>query len=414
MRVGTARVDITPGWPVPLAGFASRTMLSQGIAQPLHLRVVLLEALGTRALIASADLLNWGPERLPGWRKALADRVDVPAESILFSATHSHSGPQTNGWHAAATGLVDERFLELLGDRLLAGAATAANSMEEVTVGRGRGEHALAMNRRTVVEGKAIAQPNPDGPVDREVTVLAFRRPDASVKAALTHYTCHPVLSAECQLSGEFTGDAMSRIEKHTGAVSVYLQGCCGDINPGRIAASGLAEIPRQGAALANVVLRILDGVPAELADAPLKARWDSVELPFQHVPSEAELRNESTKDGVIGQWARAFLAHPERIAPSATLQLQRLEIAQGQALLAMNGEMCVDYGLQIKDVSRGAVLPVAYSNGMVGYIPTATQVDEGGYEADESTRYYLLPGRFSREIDARIRARTVALSRPV
>jgi len=151
-----------------------------------------------------------------------------------------------------------------------------------------------------------------------------------------------------------------------------------------------------------------------ELGDAPLKAQWDSVELPFQHVPIEAELREESTKDGVIGEWARAFLAHPERIAASATLRLQRLDIARDQSLLAMNGEMCMDYGRQIKDVSRGTVLPVGYSNGMVGYIPTATQVDEGGYEADESTRYYLLPGRFAREIDARIRARTVPMSRPV
>jgi hypothetical protein len=411
MRIGTARVDITPDWSLPLAGFASRTRPSEGVAHPLHVRIALLESNGTRALIASADLLNWGPEPLPGWRKAIAAEFDVPADSILFSATHSHSGPQTNGWHAAATGVLDPRFIDLLGERLRAGVREANASIEQVSIARGRGEHGIAMHRRTIVEGKAIARPNPDGPVDREVTVIAFRRPDGSLKAALTHYTCHPVLSAQYLLSGEFTGDAMNRVEERTGATSLYLQGCCGDINPGTLGGSGLAEIPRRGAALADAVLGILAGDRVELAPVPLTVRWDSVELPFKHQATTDELREESTKDGVRGQWGRAFLEHPERIAASATLTLQRLDIAEGQALLAMNGEVCVDYGLQIKSVSRGTVLPVAYSNGMIGYIPTAEQVDQGGYEADESSRYYLLPGRFSREIDERIRAHTVPLA---
>lgn len=411
MRIGTARVDITPHWSIPLAGFASRTRPSEGIAHPLHVRIALLESGGTRALIASADLLNWGPEPLPEWRTAIAAECGVPTESILFSATHSHSGPQTNGWHAAATGVLDPKFIDLLGDRLIAGVRTANASLEGVTISRGRGEHGLAMHRRTIIDGKAIARPNPDGPVDREVTVLAFRRPDGSPKAVFTHYTCHPVLSSDYQLSGEFTGDAMSRIEERTGATALYLQGCCGDINPSTLGGSGLAEIPRQGAALADVVLGILGGEEEELSPAPLHVRWDNVELPFKHEPTIEELRDESTKDGVHGQWGRAFLEHPERISSSATLTLQRLDIAHGQALLAMNGEVCVDYGLQIKSVSQGTVLPVAYSNGMIGYIPTAEQVDQGGYEADESSRYYLLPGRFSRQIDERIRAHTVPLA---
>jgi hypothetical protein len=410
-RIGAARVDITPDWPLPLAGFASRTTISQGVAHPLHLRVALLESTGTRALIASADLLNWGPERLPEWRKALSASCGVPEGSVLFSATHSHSGPQTNGWHAAATGVLDPRFLDLLGERLLAVAAAAAADMEDVSIARGRGQHDLGMHRRVVVDGHAMSRPNPDGPVDHEVTVLAFRRADGSLKAALTHYTCHPVLSGEDQLSGEFTGDAMSRVEERTGAVSLYLQGCCGDTNPGRLASTGLAEIPKQGAALADVVSGILDGALEELRPVPLTARWDGVDLPFKSAPTTAELQEASTQDGVMGQWGRAFLEHPERIAASARLELQRLEIAEGQALLAMNGEVCLDYGLQIKAVSGGRVLPVAYSNGMIGYIPTATQVDEGGYEADESTRYYLLAGRFARELDPLIRAHTVPLA---
>jgi hypothetical protein len=45
-------------------------------------------------------------------------------------------------------------------------------------------------------------------------------------------------------------------------------------------------------------------------------------------------------------------------------------------------------------------VLPVGYSNGMVGYVTTARQIEEGGYEPVESSRYYGLPAPFAPEIE--------------
>lgn len=42
-------------------------------------------------------------------------------------------------------------------------------------------------------------------------------------------------------------------------------------------------------------------------------------------------------------------------------------------------------HGLQINRLSQGKVLPLGYSNGMLGYIPTAQQILEGGYESKDS-----------------------------
>jgi len=40
----------------------------------------------------------------------------------------------------------------------------------------------------------------------------------------------------------------------------------------------------------------------------------------------------------------------------------------------------------------------------MIGYVPTAAQLAEGGYEPDGSTRYFLLPSGFSPVIERDVR----------
>jgi hypothetical protein len=412
LRIGVARADITPDWPVSMAGFASRTHLSDGVAHPLHVRAMVMDDGVTQALLLCADLLNWDPQQLPALRQSLADRLRITPDAVLFSASHSHSGPQSTTWQAPSVGVADPRYQELLRDRTLAVAAEATVNLEEVRIARATGEHDLAMNRRRIVDGRSVGGPNPDGPVDREVTVLAYRRPDGSLKAVLNHYTCHPVISSEHLLSGEFTGYAMDRIESETGAVSLYLQGCCGDINPRSLSHSTIADVEKQGEVFAAVLAKLLSDDSEELAPAPIAVRWRTTELPFETVPTQDELHAKRNADGVDGEWARALLTDPTRLRPSATFLAQRLDLGAEQALLAMNGEVTVEYGFDIRKASGGRVLPVAYSNGMIGYLPRAHQLPEGGYECDSSTRYYLLPSRFAEPIENRITSVTDDLAR--
>ena len=92
--------------------------------------------------------------------------------------------------------------------------------------------------------------------------------------------------------------------------------------------------------------------------------------------------------------------------------------MARGLVLLAANAELVVEYGLYAKKLAAGGVrdreiaagedasgssgrgtlrvLPMGYTNGMIGYIPTAAQIAEGGYESFWSTPYFLLPSPLS------------------
>jgi len=59
LRAGVAKVDITPEKPVRMAGYASRTELSQGVHDPLSARVVAFENNGKRLVLVSTDIIGF-------------------------------------------------------------------------------------------------------------------------------------------------------------------------------------------------------------------------------------------------------------------------------------------------------------------------------------------------------------------
>ncbi|MGH9661663.1 MAG: neutral/alkaline non-lysosomal ceramidase N-terminal domain-containing protein, partial [Bryobacteraceae bacterium] len=72
--------------------------------------------------------------------------------------------------------------------------------------------------------------------------------------------------------------------------------------------------------------------------------------------------------------------------------------------LVALGGEVVVDYALRIKKEygERGLVV-AGYSNDVMSYIPSRRVLTEGGYEADMSQVYYGLPGPYGEEVEERV-----------
>src|SRR5919202_2502302 len=146
LRLGTAKINITPTHPVQLSGFASRWGRGsfQGIAHPLYARVLLFEQTDgpgptRRALVVGADLLWWAPERIAAIVEQLQARWAVAPEAIILNATHTHSGPQTSSRFARSLGEADPRYVAALEARLFAAVAAAAQRLEPVVVERGQG-----------------------------------------------------------------------------------------------------------------------------------------------------------------------------------------------------------------------------------------------------------------------------------
>lgn len=415
LRIGSALADITPDWSLSLAGFAARTEPSRGVSHPIKVRVSVLESVddhgaASRAVVAVADVLWWGPQQVKPLRQELAAITGAPESHILLSATHTHSGPQTSYRAATGVGIADPAFVTLLEQRTLEAASEAVARLEPVTVSRFTGTHDLGFNRRNDI--------NPDGAEDPALTVLRFDRADGSPATLWVHYACHPVITEEPFVSSEFCGVAMDRLETDLGATALYLQGCCGTINP-RIGESKVttrgtnADVERIGNAFAGAVTSLMKSAATPLQPIAITGRIESIDLPFAPLPTEPEIRAQTGRDDVHGELARALLAHPEWLTPSIPLDMQRIDLADGLSLLAMNGEIVAEFGLAIRETSQDTVLPMGYANGMTGYVPTAAIIAEGGYEAGGAGPYFFLPTSFDPSVETVVRAAIDRIATP-
>ncbi|MFN8941762.1 MAG: hypothetical protein ACK5ZJ_18695, partial [Acidobacteriota bacterium] len=68
--------------------------------------------------------------------------------------------------------------------------------------------------------------------------------------------------------------------------------------------------------------------------------------------------------------------------------------------LLALPGEVVVDYALTLRDKYGPNLITAAYASHLPGYIPSLRLQREGGYEAGDAMMYFLQPGWFTDEVE--------------
>lgn len=408
IRLGIGKRDITPVEPVPLAGFASRQGNYEGVERRLYVRAWLLtqeEAGKARrsVLIVQGDLVGWDAEWSDRVKGRLAARWNIPTDHMLFHASHTHGGPQTLRDLNPIIGVAHPDYLLALEAAVEKAVADAHHSLEQVEIWRGLGVcEGISVNRRLQVNGATEMMPNPDGVNDTEVTVIRFATLQGGTKGVLFHFACHPTTSSRNNVTSEFVGAAMERLDEQYGeGVSCFLQGCCGDIRPdvqqdGRFVAGDEAIIDANGRQLADAVMTVMQGAMEPVGPAPLAAWTSEAALPLQPGPSPEQLQPDEGDSAAIRQWKQCLLHRQELRHPYRTLRLQLIRLGANLSLLALNGEIVVEYGLRIKALAESRILPLGYSNGIIGYVPTAAQIREGGYESADSHIAFALPAPFA------------------
>ncbi|KRF04803.1 hypothetical protein ASG89_21105 [Paenibacillus sp. Soil766] len=399
-------MDITPEKPIPLAGFAVRSELGafEGVSHRLFARIFVFVTGEVKAVLISADLLWWGSDRVPALKQRIHERYGIAEAAILLHSTHTHSGPQTSSLFTSYLGVMDENYVASMENIVIEGINAALLSAESVRIEQGSGYSPLGINRRGVVKS-----PPDIGPVDHELRVIRFVKVDGSTKGLLVHYACHPVITRENLVSSEYIGVAMASVEQIVGGgtVAAFLQGTCGDINPGdgEQVIRGNNEVVKQvGTDFAKCILETIVRPMRHLTPCHLQWRKTSVDLPLKSLPERSQLEITARSPGVLGEWSSLMLARLERLPPSIPLELTELKLGEELSLLGMNAEVVVDYGLYIKQITKGTVLPIGYTNGMFGYIPTSQQLMEGGYEPYESTLYFAMASSFDSTVEATVK----------
>jgi hypothetical protein len=214
------------------------------------------------------------------------------------------------------------------------------------------------------------------------------------------------------RITADYPGAARRYIESALGGGTTtgFLPGCFGDVRPNctflggkRFRRGQPEDVTAFGEALGGEVLRILEG-PMQPLTPRLGGRSLVVDLPLAQPPSREELEEmRETGSPLERTWAARLLSEP--MVLSRPLSLQRLDLAREAILLALGGEACCDYGHFIKSQRSDAFLvPLGYTNGLVGYLPSARLFPEGGYEVIGSYKLFGLPAPFKPTIEGLIR----------
>ena len=405
LRAGVARATITPPVGIPLVGFAGRGP-SEGVEDDLFATVLALESDGERAVIVAADCLFFAEPFSTAIRMEIGRRAELPPGRALLCASHTHYGPP---WESSDDSPpMVAAYLENLKHLLAGAAAEAMANAQAVRIGFASGQAFIGINRRERrPDGRIVLGNNPEGPCDREVSVVRIDRSDGGPLATLVNFPCHPVSpgGGMRMISADYVGVMRKTVEAITDAPVLFLQGAAGNINPIEMRHS-FDPARRLGRMLAAEVLHQFEEistVPAEgLAHASERIdlpamTWKSID---EGEGAAASLRAEveslrSTAGGALW-WAESRLGRAEAMIesirtgiplPPIPAEIDALRFGE-VALATAPGEIFTETGMEVK--SRSPIphtLFAAYSNDSVGYVPVPSAYPEGGYEVTHACR---------------------------
>lgn len=397
VAVGVARVDVSPSGPIRLHGYLARSAESTAVAHPIFAKAL---AIGSDeqgpAVLISVDSLGVSAEIVDEVASRLEKKAGIPRERVALGASHTHSAPLLTGVAPNIFGkpiAADEQgridaYTRDFTDKLERACLDALADRKPAKLSWSQGRVGFAANRRT-----------PGGPVDHSLPVLKVESPDGQVRAVVTNYACHctTIDPAENKVDGDWAGAAQRGIEAdNPGCIALTVVGCGADSNPQPRRNSADAEA--HGRALADEVARLMRG-PWTPLDGPVSAAMERFELPYDTLPTKAELEKLAAAGGPPGYNASVQLAALERngrLQDALPYSAQAWKFGDGLMMVFLPGEVVVDFVLRIKkEFDPGRTWVTAYANDAPCYIPSERILKEGGYEGGGAMVYYARPTSF-------------------
>jgi neutral ceramidase len=410
LRAGWSSTDITPPVGVDLCGFGNRAGPSEAVHDSLQAKAI-CAADGERSVaLITADLIGLDAGTVAEIRRELAGRLGPGAPEVMIACSHTHSGPSTPC--LPFLGEPDPAYMTDLKQRLVSIAAEAWEGMTDAAVGVGQRNVAVGINRRErASDDRIVLGRNESGTTAPYVDVVQLQAADGTGCAVLFAHAAHPVTLGgdNLMISADWPGYAQRFAEEAIGGncVALFGQGCSGNINSEPRGTFDIAE--QQGRTLAAAVADAADGMDLS-SEVTVAGRSVILQLPLEPPPSAEEARlilqqaqealesgketdgygMRRTRQGLVA-WAERLLELAEAGADKLTqaFEVQALRIGD-VAIVGLPGEVFVEYQLRIEECSPFAhTLVLAYTNGNIGYVPTADAFPQGGYEVDTAIKYY-------------------------
>jgi neutral ceramidase len=412
LTAGFSKVCISPPVGAPLAGFAARQGVSQGIHDDLFARALVLANGEAVVALVSVDLLALPGDFIKRVRERIQRSTGIEPSSVMIASTHTHAGPVTITTFFNPEESVDAAYMDSLAEAVEQSVTNAWLARFPATVGVGAAK----------VDGVGVNRRSPDQrPIDEQIGIIKVDDFNGRTHAVLINYSCHPTVLGPDNLliTGDFPNFAIEEIERNIGpdGFAMFVNGTQGNISMGHsseLSAIGVITPGRTferaaelGHLLADATLVALPVIAT--SDAPtLNTLTIPVNLPLKDYPplEEAntslrdadELLARLTAEGapldqimpaktqrlyasITNFYARETLALPDGHLP---IELQGFRLGDA-AFVAIPGEVFVEIGLALKRQLPHMTFVVGIANGYIGYLPTREAYATGGYEVVSS-----------------------------
>lgn len=393
LEAGEGIADITPPLGIELAGFhkpPGKERVITGIRQSCQARALVLRQGRTEVAIVSLDVCGFDFRLAERVRKQAARRTGISASHIVLTATHTHSAPTLRFFRQ--WGAVSKPYVDLVEQRSVQAIVAAKQDLALADCYVGLDRVVGGNFNRTSKAWKtdeAFGEDSTDHErwLDTTLHALYFLREPPKKSLVWYQFSAHPVCFADALAGPDWPGIVNEKMNARDGLAPSFLQGHCGDVNPG----TGEPWLGDPGKVSEAVYAALHHAVNhSTFVDAnPIRILRSEVKLPLNtdRLKSQLDEYRADPSKCSKGEWVDAGFAKDwfegasrwnlHRTGYTAPLTAMRLGAV---ALLFHPAELYSFYGLAIRRDSRFPVtLVVGYADDFVGYV-----TDPGAHQANE------------------------------
>ena len=436
LRVGVAEADITPPLGFPMSGYYSER-LAEGELDPLKAKAIVFREGQTAGAWVVCDLIGISTDLKNQVRQRASEKTGIPADHIAISATHSHTGPDYgkamylklgNEPQAESRAAYIEKLMGGIVEAIV--QANAAAKPAIIESGIATQKEPVSFNRRAVTRDGSVktwmGASHPDfvrtaGPIDPEIGLVMIRDESGVPLGILNNFALHLDTVGGVKWSADYPFFIERTLRQATGTplISLFGNGCCGDINHINPRSPNRNKSDFIGQSIGDSIVRDLSSLQS-LGSQRLVVASRTVQLPLQDATKEEVAHSIEILDKAKRNEPVEFLEHVTaykkliidqmrhkepyaKTADHITWGLSRSLAGVGEtlpvdmtvmtlgtdvAIIALPGEAFVNLGLAIKQNSPfRTTLVIELSNCVETiYVPTRAAYAGGSYEVTNST----------------------------
>lgn len=377
MKIAWFKKIISPEIGANLAGYGLNDK-SVAKLDDLFMTGLCIDDGENRILLVSFDLIGldeWYSRKI---RRKCAEILGIDECAVLFSCTHTHSGPESRV-NVKSSKQLNVGYLEMLEKWILDEVGKLDNFREcsvyfyssKCDENRNR-RYISACNRSSYIPFRRELVPLAGEYADKELGEICFIDRETGLPIYLIgNYAAH-ALSGHApglgglRISADFPGAFRRYVTSETGAECMFICGAAGDLVP-REDELGADAIEKTGRNLAKAAI----GGLVDCTRNPLRFRMDDAKVGAKSKFASIPLRRH--KAGIL----------PEFYAGKTAVDLEMQVVSIGDVcFVGVPGELCCELGQEIKWHSPFRRTWIAYnSTAYMSYIGHANMLVAGGYE---------------------------------